>query len=786
MLMALVMHSRATQPAVPDLSTHDDCLVDNTHCHVGLVQAKVQALSLRPSAELASAGAGTGTCVIYGDPHIVGFDRSHSTSLSLIQEDNPSVGSGDAWLVKSPDVHIQGRFSSADAGKATFLTDLAVGGPFLEGNTLLIGRQGGQVLWNDNEVLRALPSTFEKDGLISATYDAESMLVQDPTQKAKAPGVHIQLPQGVKLLVNRGKNGLGVSITMPKAQAGQEGQCGNFNGLEGDDTTELISSRDGAQIAPGESLFQRPSAELTSAPDGGHRGPVHDAPHGNVHFDGPDPGRGDHHYGNPTGDGSDGLGGSGEPHFAEPGQNPHHAHYGKPTDGSQLGACHFSDPSGSGTAPSGACVIYGDPHIVGFDTSHSTSLSLIQVDNPSVSSGDAWLVKSSDIHIQGRFSAAKGGKATFLTDLAVGGPFLEGNTLLIGKHGGQVLWNRDEILFHLPSKFEKACLISAQYDAESMLVQDPTQKAQAPGIHIQLPQGVKLLVNRGKNGLGVSITMPKAQAGQEGQCGNFNGLDSDDTAELISTRNGAQIALGESLFHRPKAELTGTGTCVIYGDPHIVGFDQGHTKSLSLIQKTTSTGSNLGDTWLVKSEHVHIQGRFNMVNGVKATYLTALAVGGPFLEGNTLLISGQNGRALWNGEEILSSLPSKFTKAGLISANYTKESMLVQDPTRPSRAPGVHIELPLGVKLLVNRGRNGLGVSITMPKAQSGQDGQCGNFNGLVGDDNAEFLSVRNGAEIAPGELLFQHEFGSTLLQNSIPRAAQTQTLLEPPTRGFY
>jgi len=203
-------------------------------------------------------------------------------------------------------------------------------------------------------------------------------------------------------------------------------------------------------------------------------------------------------------------------------------------------------------------------------------------------------------------------------------------------------------------------------------------------------------------------------------------------------------------------------TCTIYGDPHIVGFDKAPARQgfsgmgpLSLLGELPE----MGDTWLVKSQYVRIQGRYNNVVGKGKTrsFLKAIAVGGKFLEGNKLIIGNLGTNVTWNDENILASLPSEYHNA-LISAMYHKDSMLVQDPTRKANAPGVDIELPLGVKLMVNRGKNGLGLKITMHK-QEEQDGECGNFNADKSDDTDELISQRLGKGVKPYEVMFHNSF---------------------------
>lgn len=206
-------------------------------------------------------------------------------------------------------------------------------------------------------------------------------------------------------------------------------------------------------------------------------------------------------------------------------------------------------------------------------------------------------------------------------------------------------------------------------------------------------------------------------------------------------------------------------TCVIYGDPHIMGFDKAperlsflDTGSLSLI---SFEGREYGDTWLVQSPQVHIQGRYNVVKntqGKSRSFLRLIAIGGPFLKNNTLIIGTADAKALWNDQEILTSVPSTYQN-GLIYSHYHKDSVLVQDAARKSSAPGVDLQLPLGVKLLVNRGKHGLGVRITMPKLEGGQDGECGNFNMDAADDSELLISKRMGNGIRPSELLFHNAF---------------------------
>ena len=207
-----------------------------------------------------------------------------------------------------------------------------------------------------------------------------------------------------------------------------------------------------------------------------------------------------------------------------------------------------------------------------------------------------------------------------------------------------------------------------------------------------------------------------------------------------------------------------TGECTVYGDPHIVGFDR-KPSALGFLGTDSTAGdtldsAELGDRWLVRSSLVHIQGRYNSVDPSRQkVFLKGLAVGGPFLQNNTLFVS-HNRKMSWNDEAILTTLPSRYMNR-LISASFYEDAMLVQDPTRQGHAPGLDVSLPLNVNLHVTEGKNGLGVRINMPPLSGGQDGLCGNFNGLGSDDTPELVSRRLGAHIAPAELLFRHSFAA-------------------------
>jgi len=146
-----------------------------------------------------------------------------------------------------------------------------------------------------------------------------------------------------------------------------------------------------------------------------------------------------------------------------------------------------------------------------------------------------------------------------------------------------------------------------------------------------------------------------------------------------------------------------------------------------------------GTFWLVKSDDVQIQGRYmKNTSAANWTNLVSLALGGPFLEGNTFIIQTLSGKVTWNGEEILSHMGSEFSN-NLISAKYHTDAEIVKDG---HRGPGIEISLPHSVKLMVNRWKLGLAAKIQMCSV-SGQDGQCGNFNGDHHDDVQGILMAR-------------------------------------------
>jgi len=205
----------------------------------------------------------SGDCVIWGDPHIITFDahqklatkypdREEFFQIRNRKAEEVSVHEeGVYWLVKSKDVHIQGRYEKRPAHKwlgkkieeRTVLEEMAVGGPFLKGNTLVFRPLVGNVTWNGKAILPRIGSHFSNN-LITAKYHKGSEIIKDGK---KGLGIDVSLPGDMKLIVNRFSRGLAVKISMCGRKE-QDGHCGNFNGNTNDDVQEILMARVGHRI----------------------------------------------------------------------------------------------------------------------------------------------------------------------------------------------------------------------------------------------------------------------------------------------------------------------------------------------------------------------------------------------------------------------------------------------------------------------------------------------------------------------------------------------------------
>jgi len=164
-------------------------------------------------------------------------------------------GYGEKWLVKSSSVLIQGKYAPDTSlpEQNAFLEAVAVGGPILRNNILVVGSLTDRITWVGHPILASMPSEFEVEGLLVAKYYANSSLVQDRAKRS--PGLEFALPSGVRLLVNRYQSHVNVAITMKHTAEPQDGLCGNFNAFPGDDFPALVNKRKSEDVEPADSLF---------------------------------------------------------------------------------------------------------------------------------------------------------------------------------------------------------------------------------------------------------------------------------------------------------------------------------------------------------------------------------------------------------------------------------------------------------------------------------------------------------------------------------------------------
>lgn len=203
------------------------------------------------------------TCLIYGDPHAMTFDGSHQDYYS----------SGEYWLVKSDTVWIQGKYEPTPMTNGLAVTKMiAVGGPFLKGHKLLINALENTLFFSGaaaQPILTTFPSSFHND-VIDIQYNAQGKILQKGRDGKPLHILHITLPMGVKIQVNRWNEPgegdyMNVEITMP-AQPNQDGQCGIPNGNSADDDRMEVRKRLGTQgVAVGDLLFTGPKTPIAPA-----------------------------------------------------------------------------------------------------------------------------------------------------------------------------------------------------------------------------------------------------------------------------------------------------------------------------------------------------------------------------------------------------------------------------------------------------------------------------------------------------------------------------------------
>ena len=202
------------------------------------------------------------------------------------------------------------------------------------------------------------------------------------------------------------------------------------------------------------------------------------------------------------------------------------------------------------------------------------------------------------------------------------------------------------------------------------------------------------------------------------------------------------------------------GECEIWADPHVSGFDSTASGPIALRAARDDPNFDVnvydvGDFWLVRSDRMHIQGRYRLAEefGPDKAGVGAIAVGGPFLDGNKFIVEPKDGTVTWNGEVLAQN--SEFTwdtAKGPVKA-WTYVDAAHVEGSAPS---GVTINMPDGVQLKVRRFNQHLDAKIVMRKSAGVIDGQCGNFNGDAEDDTTDHVSERMGSlTVLASELLF-------------------------------
>jgi len=227
--------------------------------------------------------------------------------------------------------------------------------------------------------------------------------------------------------------------------------------------------------------------------------------------------------------------------------------------------------------------------------------------------------------------------------------------------------------------------------------------------------------------------------GGEGGGGGGKGY----TAHTTTFPNGPVSAGGAPTT---TAAPTGSplGLCAVFGDPHFITFDGGHTV---LVGERT--------IWLVKTASVWLQALSLGSDGKFAGF----AAGGAFMRGHTLIVYNDTERGhlqtVFDGRPILNETVDEFHEDGILEAykddewDAERHNDRILDLRTEAKFDigdwherflgrpegGLYVlRLPNEVEVTIT-GVDFMSMVITMPRPQGAQGGYCGNYNGEPEDD---------------------------------------------------
>jgi len=172
--------------------------------------------------------------------------------------------------------------------------------------------------------------------------------------------------------------------------------------------------------------------------------------------------------------------------------------------------------------------------------------------------GEHWLVKTSDVHIQAKYSDSW----TWVERVAIGGPSLQNHSLVINA-GGRTTWDGRDIVTSFPASFKNEFVQLRYYKNHvwQSITNTPQKQWRRTGsgynlqtMQLELPQHLTLTVNVNNIGrfikfLDIFITMPIPASGTNGHCGKADGDMRDDTTRnFLRTINSYRVDSGDSLF----------------------------------------------------------------------------------------------------------------------------------------------------------------------------------------------------------------------------------------------